>query len=106
MGQDILQGFREFNDLGRIEIITCAATDGYFPLLGTDESIVAQIKTGAATRRKYLGKPPRLMWVPECGRRPAGAWQTPVIAEGSNPPWEPFERIEVEEALYQGGIQY
>ena len=106
LGSDIIAGFKKFNDAGMIEIITCAATHGYFPLLGTDESIVAQIKTGAATHRKHLGQHPRGMWAPECGYRPAGMWQTPVTPEGSSEPWAPFDRIGVEEAMYQGGIGY
>jgi 1,4-alpha-glucan branching enzyme len=106
LGSDIIKGFKHFNDLGMIEIITCAATHGYFPLLGTDESIVAQIKTGAATHFKHLGKHPRGMWAPECGYRPAGMWQTPVTPEGSDGPWDPYERIGVEEAMYQGGIEF
>jgi 1,4-alpha-glucan branching enzyme len=106
LGRDIIKGFRKFNDAGMIDIITCAATHGYFPLLGTDESIVAQIKTGAATHFKHLGKHPRGMWAPECGYRPAGIWQTPVIPEGSDSPWDPFERIGVEEAMYQGRIEF
>lgn len=106
LGGSIIKGFRHYNDSGLIEIITCAATHGYFPLLGTDESIVAQIKTGAAAHLKHLGKAPRGIWAPECGYRPAGLWQTPVIPAGADKPWEPFERIGVEEALYQGGIEY
>jgi 1,4-alpha-glucan branching enzyme len=106
LDSNIIAGFRKFNDAGMIEIITCAATHGYFPLLGTDESIVAQIKTGAATHRKHLGKHPRGMWAPECGYRPAGLWQTPVTPEGAGGPWAPFERMGVEEALYQAGIGY
>jgi 1,4-alpha-glucan branching enzyme len=106
LDSNIIAGFRKFNDAGMIEIITCAATHGYFPLLGTDESIVAQIKTGAATHFKHLGKHPRGMWAPECGYRPAGLWQTPVTPEGSSGPWEPFDRIGVEEAMYQGRIEY
>jgi 1,4-alpha-glucan branching enzyme len=106
LGGDIAKGFSYFNDAGLIEIITCAATHGYFPLLGTDESILAQVKTGAATHRKHLGKHPRGMWVPECGYRPGGMWQAPVAPGGSDKPWAPFERIGVEEALFQGGIEY
>ena len=104
--QDIIKAFRHFNDTGAIEIITCAATHGYFPLLGTDESLFAQVKTGAATHRKHLGKQPRGIWAPECGYRPAGLWQAPVIPAGSDKPWPPFERIGSEEAIYQGGIEY
>src|SRR5262249_29143568 len=39
LGGDMIMRFRHFNDSGAIEIITCAATHGYFPLLGTDNSI-------------------------------------------------------------------
>ena len=106
LDSNIIAGFKKFNDAGMIDIITCAATHGYFPLLGTDESIVAQIKTGAATHLKHLGKHPRGMWAPECGYRPAGMWQTPVTPEGAEGPWAPFNRIGVEEAMYQGGIGF
>lgn len=106
LGRDIVKGFRYFNDAGLIEVITCGATHGYMPLLGTDESVVAQVKTGAATHRRHLGKDPKGIWAPECGYRPAGRWQTPVIPDGSSAPWPPFERIGVEEALAEGGIQF
>src|SRR5262245_6897008 len=46
LDRDIIAGFRHFNDTGAIEVFTCAATHGYFPLLGTDESIRAQVKIG------------------------------------------------------------
>jgi 1,4-alpha-glucan branching enzyme len=105
LGGDIIKGFRHFNDSGQIEVITCAATHGYFPLLGTDESITAQVKTAAATHEKYLGKKPRGIWAPECGYRPAGRWQAPVAPAGEAL-WPPFERIGVEEALAEGGIEY
>jgi 1,4-alpha-glucan branching enzyme len=106
LDSNIIAGFRRFNDAGMIDIITCAATHGYFPLLGTDESIVAQIKTGAATHRKHLGKEPRGMWAPECGYRPAGLWQTPVTPQGLEQPDAPFERMGVEEAMHQSGIGF
>jgi len=38
-GQNILAGFRKLQDDNHLEIITCAATHGYFPLLGSDEAI-------------------------------------------------------------------
>lgn len=106
LGGDIVKGFRYFNDAGLIEVITCAATHGYFPLLGTDESITAQVKTGVATHMRHLGRKPRGIWAPECGYRPAGMWQAPVAPIGESRPWPPFERIGVEEAIAQGGIEY
>ena len=44
LDRDIVKGFRHFNDTGAIEILSCAATHGYLPLLGTDESVAAQIR--------------------------------------------------------------
>lgn len=106
LNQDIVAGFRRYSDAGTIDIIACAATHGYFPLLGTDESIVAQIKTGVAAHQRHIGTEPRGMWVPECGYRPAGVWQTPVAPDGHEGSEEPFDRIGVEEALHQGGIEF
>jgi 1,4-alpha-glucan branching enzyme len=103
---DIVKGFRRFNDAGLIDIITCAATHGYMPLLGTDESVVAQLKTGVAVHQRHLGRRPRGIWAPECGYRPAGLWQTPVAPEGSDAPWPPSERIGVEQALAEAGIDF
>lgn len=106
LGGDIVKGFRYFNDAGLIEVITCCATHGYMPLLGTDESVVAQVKTGVATHERHMGRKPRGIWAPECGYRPAGMWQTPVVPSGGSQPWPPFDRIGVEEALAEGGLEY
>lgn len=41
---DLIQGFKHFQDIGVLEIITCGATHGYFPILCTNEKTVkAQI---------------------------------------------------------------
>ena len=106
LDQDIVAGFRHFNDTGAIEILTCTATHGYLPLLGTDESVTAQIRTAIAVHERHLGRKPRGMWVPECGYRPAGPWQAPVTADGETVQWEPFPRVGVEEALAEAGIEY
>ncbi|MGA8288352.1 MAG: DUF1957 domain-containing protein, partial [Acidobacteriaceae bacterium] len=65
LGGDIIRGFREAAERGLIDIITCGATHGYFPLLGTDESIRAQIQTGVATHERHIGAHPRGIWLPE-----------------------------------------
>ena len=54
LGSNIIRGFQHFYDSGAIEIITCGATHGYFPLLGTDSSIRAQVKTGVETHERYF----------------------------------------------------
>src|SRR5205085_3341819 len=79
---DIVKGFRYFYEIGAIEIITCGATHGYFPLLGTDASIRAQVKTGVETHQRCFGRKPKGIWLPECGYRPAGNWQFPVSLNG------------------------
>ena len=82
------------------------ATHGYLPLLGSDESVSAQIGAGVAAFERHLGKKPRAMWVPECGYRPSGMWQPPVAASGDTAPSTPFPRKGVEEALAEAGLDY
>ena len=108
LGGDIIRGFRELNDEGLVEVFTCAATHGYFPLLGTDSSIKAQVRTGVDTHKKYLGKKPRGIWIPECGYRPAGNWKFPVSLNGDSPSKgnSPFPREGVEQILAENGLEY
>ncbi len=102
----IIAAFRHFNDIGLIDIITCGATHGYMPLLGTDESVRAQVRTAVATHIRHIGKHPKGIWAPECGYRPAGFWNYPVpFADGS--PMPPgFDRIGVEQALSESDIDF
>jgi 1,4-alpha-glucan branching enzyme len=108
LGGDILRGFQYFDETGQIEIITCAATHGYFPLLGFDSCVRAQVKTGVETHKKHFGRQPKGMWVPECGYRPAGMWSYPVEADGSVclSPSATFYRKGVEQFLAPNGIQF
>jgi 1,4-alpha-glucan branching enzyme len=105
---DIIKGFRYFYETGAIEIITCGATHGYFPLLGTDESIRAQVRTGVETHYRFFGRRPRGIWLPECGYRPAGRWQFPVALNGFGSPYgsRPFMRAGVEQILAENGIEF
>ena len=69
--RNLLNAFRRFQDLGKLEIITCGATHGYFPLLGLHrESIHDQIKVAVDLYTKNMGRPPRGIWLPECGFNP------------------------------------
>lgn len=115
LGREITAGFRGFQDRGRISIITCAASHGYLPLLGTDESLRAQVRTAVATHERHLGRAPRGIWIPECGYRPTGEWAFPVepLGAGENtatPAAEPqtgtLDRIGVEQALAESGIEF
>jgi len=104
--QNIIKGFRHFNDIGLIDIITCGATHGYMPLLGTDESVRAQIRTAVDTHIRHIGKHPRGIWAPECGYRPAGFWNYPVPNADGSPTPPGFDRIGVEQALSESNIEF
>jgi 1,4-alpha-glucan branching enzyme len=106
LDRNIVRAFRHFNDTGLIDIITCGATHGYMPLLGTDESVRAQIRTAVATHIRHIGSPPRGIWAPECGYRPAGFWNYPVGNADGSPLASGFQRIGVEQALSESGIEF
>ncbi len=68
---DLAQAFREFQDIGKLEIITCAATHGFLPLMEIHkEAARAQIRVAVQTHQKVLGRSPRGIWLPECGFYP------------------------------------
>ncbi len=68
---DLISQFKHFQDIGVLEIITCGATHGYFPILYVNEKTVrAQIAVGVQTYERYFGKKPRGIWLPECGYVP------------------------------------
>src|SRR4030067_1131818 len=74
----ITPAFRSLQDRGYIEVLTSAATHGYFPLLARDESVRQQVRQGRYTYRKYFGREARGFWIPECAYRPGDNWQSPV----------------------------
>lgn len=100
-GRDIIEGFRFFQEEGLIEIITCCATHGYMPLLGTEESCQAQVKLGVETYKRAFGRQPRGIWLPECAYRPAYQWKSPV-----NENEQAWPRKGTEEFLVENGIEY
>jgi 1,4-alpha-glucan branching enzyme len=102
----IVEGFRRFEQAGHIEILTCAATHGYLPLLGTDESVRAQVRTAVTAHSRHLGRAPRGIWSPECGYRPAGEWQFPVLDAGADTPHPAANRIGIEQAFAESAIDY
>ena len=68
---NLIEGFKHFQDIGVLEIITCGATHGYFPILYVNElAVKAQIAVGVQTYEKYFGRKPRGIWLPECGYVP------------------------------------
>ena len=68
---NLITAFKHFQDAGYLEIITCGATHGYFPILYVNEKTVrAQIAVGVQTYEKFFGRKPRGIWLPECGYVP------------------------------------
>ena len=68
---DLISQFKHFQDIGVLEIITCGATHGYFPILYVNEKTVrAQIAVGVQTYERFFGRKPRGIWLPECGYVP------------------------------------
>jgi 1,4-alpha-glucan branching enzyme len=66
--RNIVSAFKKFQDRGRLEIITCAATHGYLPLMLLQPAAVrAQIRAAVDLHTRHLGVPPRGIWLPECG---------------------------------------
>ena len=64
---NLIGAFRQFQDLGRLEIITSAATHALLPLLADHPpSLRAQILTGRDHYRACFGREPRGIWLPEC----------------------------------------
>jgi len=67
-GCDLTRAFRQLHDAGRLELITCAATHAYLPLMnGSAGAVRAQVQVGVDHHRSVFGRPPRGLWLPECG---------------------------------------
>jgi len=68
---DVTQAFRRLMEAGYLDILTCGATHGYFPLLAVnEESLYAQLSMAVRTHQRILGRRPRGIWLPECGYKP------------------------------------
>ncbi len=99
--RSICGAFKSFQDDGLIELITCGATHGYFPLLSTDEAVQGQVKLAVSSHIKRFGSAPRGIWMPECAYRPGYPWKAPAGTDESV-----WDRKGVEEFLRENGIEY
>src|SRR5688572_5317356 len=64
---NLVAAFKKFQDAGKIEIITSAATHGLLPLLESHpQSVRAQILVARDHYRSCFGCDPRGIWLPEC----------------------------------------
>jgi len=103
IGGDIPGTFAELGRAGHIEVITCAATHGYLPLLGRDESVRLQLRTAVETHRRHFGRAPRGIWLPECAYRPRYEWTPPTGRDSGRVRWV---RPGLEEMLASEGLEY
>jgi len=68
---NLVQKLKEFADGGFIELMTCAATHGFLPMMDTSPSAVrAQVETALREHEATFGKRPSGFWLPECAYHP------------------------------------
>jgi 1,4-alpha-glucan branching enzyme len=92
--RDVVGGFRRFRDAGMLDVLTCAATHSYFPLVRRDSTIYGQLQTGIRSSTRHMRGKPTGIWLPECGYRP------PYFADDGT--YKPG----VEEFLAEVGLKY
>ncbi|MBK9529160.1 MAG: DUF1957 domain-containing protein [Acidobacteria bacterium] len=68
--RNLVNAFKELQDEGVIEIITCCATHGFLPLISTHEARRAQIELAVTNYKKHFGRQPRGIWLAECAYEP------------------------------------
>ena len=68
--RNLINAFRELQDEGVLEIITCCATHGFLPLISTHEARRAQIAIAVANYMKHFHRQPRGIWLAECAYEP------------------------------------
>jgi 1,4-alpha-glucan branching enzyme len=65
---NLVQAFRNFQDAGKLEIITCNATHMFLPLADRNWAAChAQIEVACREYERHFGRRPRGMWLGECG---------------------------------------
>jgi 1,4-alpha-glucan branching enzyme len=69
-GRNLINAFRELQEEGVLEIITCGATHGFLPLISTTEARRAQINVAVDNYKKHFRRHPRGIWLPECAYEP------------------------------------
>jgi 1,4-alpha-glucan branching enzyme len=66
-GRNLVSAFRKFQDLGKVEIVTCGSTHGFLPLMLNRNAVRAQVMIAVEHHKKHLGRAPKGIWLPECG---------------------------------------
>ncbi len=69
-GGNLAPAFKEVQDAGNLEVLACAATHGFLPLMLTPNAVRAQVEIGIEAVTRHLGRRPKGFWLPECAYRP------------------------------------
>lgn len=65
---NLIDAFKKFQNHGKLEIITSAATHGYLPLMQNNyKAVKAQIQVAVDYYKSIFGAKPIGFWLPECG---------------------------------------
>jgi len=65
------KAFRTLAATGRLELIGCAATHAYLPLMSNHPKAQrAQLELGCREFERHFGSRPKGLWLPECGYHP------------------------------------
>lgn len=67
---NILTGFKNLQDAGKIEIITCCATHGFLPLAAHKPAVRAQVAIACQDYERHFGRKPEGTWLAECAYTP------------------------------------
>jgi len=69
--RDLVSAFRRISETGKVELITCAATHGYLPLMSLNRNAVrAQVEIACRYHERCFGRRPTGIWLPECAYEP------------------------------------
>jgi 1,4-alpha-glucan branching enzyme len=99
VGGNLVSAFAGMAARGRIQLISSAATHGYLPLLGREESVRFQLLVGRREHERLFGTPPTGCWLPECAYRSRGPWT--ARGSGAGP-----DRPGTEEQLAAAGFSH
>lgn len=68
---NLINAFKKFANMGKLEILTCTATHAMLPLLQVNEQVVrAQVLQGVKYYTDIFGKAPKGIWLGECAYYP------------------------------------
>ncbi|HEU4962286.1 MAG TPA: 1,4-alpha-glucan branching protein domain-containing protein [Bacilli bacterium] len=69
-GRNLIPQFVRLAVSGHLELLTCAATHGFLPVISREELRQGQIRLAVETHQRLTGLQPQGIWLPECGYFP------------------------------------